>query len=117
MTIKVTGDNLDTAVAISKDAGIIPNNYVYNPDSLAVLEGKTFRQLVEGLKSHTNEKGKTVMEVGNLTNFRDIARELRVLARSSPEDKFILVTGLKQLGNVVAVTGDGTNGTVTTSKS
>ena len=33
--------------------------------------------------------------VGDLVNFRDIARDLRVLARSSPEDKFILVTGLK----------------------
>jgi len=32
-----------------------------------------------------------------------------VLARSSPEDKYILATGLKQLGNVVAMTGDGTN--------
>ena len=31
------------------------------------------------------------------------------MARSSPEDKYILVTGLKELGNVVAVTGDGTN--------
>ncbi|CAM5998793.1 unnamed protein product, partial [Sphagnum balticum] len=34
---------------------------------------------------------------------------MRVLARSSPEDKYILATGLKQLGNVVAMTGDGTN--------
>ena len=34
---------------------------------------------------------------------------MRVLARSSPEDKYLLVTGLKQLDNVVAVTGDGTN--------
>jgi P-type E1-E2 ATPase len=32
-----------------------------------------------------------------------------VLARSSPEDKYVLVTGLIQLGEVVAVTGDGTN--------
>ena len=32
-----------------------------------------------------------------------------MLARSSPEDKYILATGLKQLGNVVAMTGDGTN--------
>jgi P-type Ca2+ transporter type 2B len=41
--------------------------------------------------------------------FKAIAKELKVLARSSPEDKYILVTGLKQLGEVVAVTGDGTN--------
>ena len=41
--------------------------------------------------------------------FRTITDELRVLARSSPEDKYILATGLKQLNNVVAMTGDGTN--------
>ena len=32
-----------------------------------------------------------------------------VLARSSPDDKYLMATGLKQLGNVVAMTGDGTN--------
>lgn len=31
------------------------------------------------------------------------------MARSSPEDKYLLVTGLKYQGQVVAVTGDGTN--------
>lgn len=41
--------------------------------------------------------------------FEQITNELRVLARSSPEDKYILATGLKQLNNVVAMTGDGTN--------
>ena len=34
---------------------------------------------------------------------------LRVLARSSPMDKHLLVTNLKELGDVVSVTGDGTN--------
>ncbi len=32
-----------------------------------------------------------------------------MLARSTPEDKYILVTGLIAMGEVVAVTGDGTN--------
>lgn len=31
------------------------------------------------------------------------------MARSEPRHKFALVTGLKQMGEVVAVTGDGTN--------
>ncbi len=31
------------------------------------------------------------------------------MARSRPEDKYALVTGLKERGEVVAVTGDGTN--------
>ena len=34
---------------------------------------------------------------------------LQVLARSSPQDKFTLVSLLKKQGEVVAVTGDGTN--------
>lgn len=34
---------------------------------------------------------------------------VQVLARSSPKDKYILVQTLKKMGEVVAVTGDGTN--------
>jgi Ca2+ transporting ATPase len=32
-----------------------------------------------------------------------------VLARSRPEDKYLLVTGIREMHDVVAVTGDGTN--------
>ena len=32
-----------------------------------------------------------------------------MLARSSPDDKYLLATGLKELDNVVAMTGDGSN--------
>jgi P-type E1-E2 ATPase len=35
--------------------------------------------------------------------------KLKVLARSRPTDKYVMVSGLKQLGDIVAVTGDGTN--------
>lgn len=41
--------------------------------------------------------------------FKTIQSKLKVLARSTPEDKYMLVTGLKELNAVVAVTGDGTN--------
>jgi len=34
---------------------------------------------------------------------------LKILARSTPEDKYMLVLGLRDEGSVVAVTGDGTN--------
>jgi hypothetical protein len=44
-----------------------------------------------------------------MKEFRKIKEHLRVLARSSPEDKYILVTGIQDCGGVVAVTGDGTN--------
>ena len=44
-----------------------------------------------------------------MARFRAVVKHLKVLARSSPEDKYLLVTGLKQMHHIVAVTGDGTN--------
>lgn len=32
--------------------------------------------------------------VGDMIKFREIMKELKVLARSSPQDKYILVTGI-----------------------
>lgn len=84
----VTGDNLITAKAISKGC------YILTPDDLsseyAFMEGPVFRELSQEQKNI-------------------VAPQLKVLARSSPEDKRILVHTLRQLGEVVAVTGDGTN--------
>ena len=47
--------------------------------------------------------------VGNIENFKQVRDQLCVLARSSPDDKYLITTGLKQLDHVVAMTGDGTN--------
>ena len=44
-----------------------------------------------------------------MKKFREIQKHLRVLARSSPEDKMLLVTGIQANKGVVAVTGDGSN--------
>jgi len=73
------------------------------------MEGKQFREMVGGLKK-INVEGERLKEcVGNKHAFKTINDKLKVLARSTPEDKYILVTGLKDEGKVVAVTGDGTN--------
>lgn len=79
----VTGDNKITAESIARECGIL------QPNSL-VMEGPEFR---------------------NLSKFEQeqIIPRLHVLARSSPEDKRILVKRLKDKNETVAVTGDGTN--------
>ncbi len=105
----VTGDITETAVSIAQNAGILSANFEMTPGTNTVMEGKVFRERVGGLIESTNDKGDKVMKVRNMEAFTAIERQLRVLSRSSPEDKYILVTGLKQLENVVAVTGDGTN--------
>ena len=116
----VTGDNKATAKAIAKEC------YIINSDADVVLEGKEFAELTGGTicelcKSkicpcprNDKEKEKSdrkirVDVVCNFDKFKEIVPNLAVLARSAPDDKYTLVTGLRQMGHVVAVTGDGTN--------
>ena len=105
----VTGDYMDTAIAIAKKAGILRNNYEYNEVTFEAIDGERFNRLCGGLIEVTvtkkNGEQKTKKKVKNLDVFKTIASELRVLARSSPNDKQTLVCGLKELKNVVAVTG------------
>ncbi|KAH9033383.1 calcium-translocating P-type ATPase [Lactarius pseudohatsudake] len=78
-----TGDNVLTARSIAQQCGI------YTPGGI-VMEGPRFRTLSPGV-------------------MKAIVPRLQVLARSSPEDKRILVKTLKELGEVVGVTGAGTD--------
>ena len=138
----VTGDNLNTAIAISKDVGIIEPEQVLEAKSIAksyrdkvkfdsskadltsliemnittqsrhpiALEGEIFRVVCGGISKVEDPKTKKLkIYLNNERVFIHIVKNLRIIARASPEDKFILVFGLKQLKNIVAVTGDGTN--------
>jgi len=49
------------------------------------------------------------MGIGNEENMLKVRESLKVLARSRPNDKYVMVSGLKEFGDIVAVTGDGTN--------
>jgi P-type E1-E2 ATPase len=59
----VTGDNKETAVAISKEAGILDKDYNPQKEKYAVMEGKDFRVFVGGL---IKEEGRDAEQVGNL---------------------------------------------------
>ncbi|ODO10159.1 calcium-translocating P-type ATPase, PMCA-type [Cryptococcus amylolentus CBS 6273] len=78
-----TGDNVLTARSIANQCGI------FTPGGV-VMEGPIFRKLSE-------------------QDRLEIVPRLQILARSSPEDKRLLVKTLKSIGEVVGVTGDGTN--------
>lgn len=106
-TIMCTGDNIDTAKAISKNAGILPEDVEI--EEYTCMTGKQFREIVGGLTKVKLDNGTEKDAVKNMGKFRQVKEQLRVLGRSSPEDKYILVTGIQDCDGVVAVTGDGTN--------
>jgi Ca2+ transporting ATPase len=114
----VTGDNLITAKAIARECNILNDDLISKPD--AVMEGPEFYKRLGGIVCRTcknmspcNCKNDEVREgVLNLEAFKSIRQNLRVLARSRPEDKYLLVTGLRELGDVVGVTGAGLTGVV-----
>jgi len=57
------------------------------------MTGKDFREAVGGLI--TVEVGdKKIDAVQNMPKFKEILKQLKVLARSSPSDKYLLVTGV-----------------------
>ena len=104
-----TGDNIGTAIAISKDAGIVTQKEIDANPEFTWMTGKKFREYVGELVTRFDDNGIEQTFVGNMNKFRKVKEHLRVLARSSPTDKLLLVTGIQNSGSVVAVTGDGSN--------
>jgi len=132
----VTGDNPNTAVSIAFQAGILRDFHFKegttervadNLKANVLMEGKDFRSIV--YSTSATEAGKKEFDQAA---FDKIWPHLRVLARSSPDDKLTLAHGLNQSNlfadkkfctkleaeegikifpdrQVVAMTGDGTN--------
>lgn len=81
--VMITGDHIDTAVAIAKDLGIVE-------DSSQAITGAELDKISD-------------------EDFKTRVTEISVYARVQPEHKARIVDAWKSLGNIVAMTGDGVN--------
>jgi Ca2+-transporting ATPase len=82
-TVMITGDYLNTAVAIGKEIGLVR-------DGDRALTGAELDQI-------------------NDDDFLDMVEDVSLYARVSPQHKVKIVDALKTRGHVVAMTGDGVN--------
>jgi Ca2+-transporting ATPase len=105
----VSGDHRSTAEAIAIKAGILRKDEQRKP--MAVLHGEEFRKMVgsEPRKIISKEDGTVSYELEKSDQIEEIARHLRVLARATAKDKYLLTLGLKNLAKKVAVTAEGIN--------
>jgi sodium/potassium-transporting ATPase subunit alpha len=88
----VTGDHPRTAAAVAHKIGVLPASRASTADAGAFLvTGDVLERLRQA-------------ELGDL-----LERGACVFARTTPEQKMKIVTALKRLGLVVAMTGDGVN--------
>lgn len=81
--VMITGDHIDTAVAIAKDLGIVT-------DASQAITGAELDKISD-------------------EDFKTRVTEISVYARVQPEHKARIVDAWKNLGNIVAMTGDGVN--------
>lgn len=82
-TVMITGDHIDTAIAIAKELGIIE-------DASQAITGAELDKLSD-------------------EEFKEKVVEYNVYARVQPEHKTRIVDAWKSRGNIVAMTGDGVN--------
>jgi Ca2+-transporting ATPase len=92
----ITGDAEPTAVAIARQAGILSETFILDKFETEINRGEIVLTSEE-LSQLSDEK------------LVEVIPHLRVLARSTPMDKLRLVKAMHQQGEVVAMTGDGTN--------
>lgn len=102
----VTGDHPITAKAIAKKVGIITG------DTIEDIAQREHKQLLEIDESRVEA---VVVHGTQLNNFSDedwdrvLSKKQIVFARTSPQQKSIIVEQCQKRGEVVAVTGDGVN--------
>merc|ERR1711990_38808 len=110
--IMVTGDHPITAKAIARSVGIISADNMTVED-LAELKGKKVEDMTLEEK---REAHAAVVHGGELKEITDkdldeilMYHSEIVFARTSPQQKLIIVEGCQRMGAIVAVTGDGVN--------
>jgi Ca2+ transporting ATPase len=90
----ISGDNLETCKSVAIKAGIICKEDAERHN--VCLNADEFRKKVGTVRITVNPDDNSIVKtLTNFEAFKEIAASLRVLCRAEPEDKYLMVVGLK----------------------
>lgn len=102
----ISGDHIDTCKQVALKAGIIKEDEM-KLDEIA-MTGDQFREAIGPYDANIwdpiNQEFK--VEFQERKRFDDVKKRLKIIARATVEDKFILISGIKQKGGLIGMTGD-----------
>lgn len=104
--IMVTGDHPATAKSIAKQVNIIKDP---TAEDIAKARGISVEEVDRSEVKSIVVPGSQIKDLEQDDWDRVLAHEQIVFARTSPQQKLIIVENNQRLGNIVAVTGDGVN--------
>ena len=101
----ITGDHIETALTVAVKVGIITLEES-RLDGI-YMTGEQFREEIGGYEKIWDEqKQEYALEFHDTSKFNRVKGRVRIIARASAEDKFLLTEGIKQAGGLVGMTGD-----------
>lgn len=100
----ISGDSTEATKAIAKETGVLCDF-----DEICVnnvwIEGEEFAKKVGGIITHSKKSRWRKDYIKNENTFKEWIKDLKIISCSSSEHKYLLVTGLKNEGYTVGVTG------------
>ena len=96
-----------TAKVAAINAGIITKEEADHRN--VCMTAEELRSVVGEVQKTKGTEGQDLYSFEHKDKLEKILPKLRVLARSTPEDKYCIVDGLQKMGSVVAVTGESHN--------
>lgn len=101
----VSGDHIETCKSVALQAGIVTVDTVNQ--ELVALTGEQFREAVgEYSKIWDPVRNNFSIDFADKSKFDVVRKKLKILARASSEDKFVLVAGFKLSKGLVGMTGE-----------
>lgn len=122
--IFLSESNLDDSISKSKEMGIIhemeieegkkilkkcknlvKENLFLSKESPIFLEGNIFYSLCGEIEKEKKESGNVKIKFTKIDHFKNVVSNLKIISNITKEEKLILISGLKQIGKVMAITG------------